>query len=63
METVFASGYTVSYLLTVVLEVPGCMVQGCMGPWEPQGVQVAPEDRVGLGLHVDQGGRVARPLE
>lgn len=49
--------------LTVVLEVPGCKVQGCTDPWEPQGVQVVQEDHVGLDLHVDQGGHVGLPLE
>lgn len=50
-------------VLTVVLGVPGCMVQGCMDPWEPLGVQVVQEDHVGLDLRVDQGGRVGHPLE
>lgn len=50
-------------VLTVVLEGPGCMVQGCMDPWEHLGGLVVQEDHVGLDLHVDQGGRVGLPLE
>ncbi len=50
-------------VLTVVLEVPGCMVQDCMDPWEPQGVQVVQVGHVGLDLHVDQGDHVGHPLE
>lgn len=49
--------------LTVVLEVPGCTVQGCTDPWEPQEDRVVQEDHVGLDLHVDQGDRVGLPLE
>lgn len=53
----------ISTVLTVVLEVPGCMVQGCMDPWEHQGVPVVQEDHVGLALRVDQGDRAGHPLE
>lgn len=53
----------IATVLTVVLEVPGCMVLGCMDPWEPQGDQVVQEDHVGLDLHVVQEGHVGHPLE
>lgn len=49
--------------LTVVLEVPGCMVQGCTDPWEHRGGLVVQGDHVGLDLHVDQGDRGGHPLE
>ncbi|TNN88522.1 hypothetical protein EYF80_001305 [Liparis tanakae] len=41
-------------VLTVVLEVLGCMDQGCMDPWEPQGDQVVQGDHVDLDLRVDR---------
>ena len=50
-------------VLTVVLEVPGCMARGCTDPLEPRGVQVVRVDRVVLDLHVDQGDRAGHPLE
>lgn len=47
-------------LLTEVLEVPGCMVLGCMDPLAPQVDQVV---HVDLDLHVVLEGHVDHPLE
>lgn len=53
----------ITTVLTVVLEVPGCMVLDCMDPSEPREDQVVQEDHVGPDLHVVQEGHVAHPLE
>lgn len=62
-ETIQQKHYGLSVLLTVVLEDPGCMDQGCMGPLVPQGVQEGQGDHVGLDLHGDQVGHEDHPLE
>lgn len=62
----FPNSFTISLdvtELTVVLEAPGYMVQGCTVPLEPREDLVVLEDHVGLVPHVAQEDRVGHLLE